>query len=119
VPTLNDVLEYQKLLSAQQTRAMEHHYRAQAEVGRRSETVVAHEGWQTFLDHLGQIKDTISERIRHQERTILDTNALGEELVKAKMELRELRGEERGIQHALDLIPSLIETGKRAGDLLG
>lgn len=118
MPSLEQWQATQKALSEQQRKLLEGHHRAQADVGRRADTVVAHEGWQVFLDHLTAMTDTLDKRIQGQERTILDTPALGDELVKAKIELRELIGERRGIKAALDLIPTLVATGHRASELL-
>lgn len=91
---------------------------AQAEIGRRASTVVEHEGWQTFLDHLTAMKATVDGKAESLKGQILGGAVLGEALTKMQFAYKDLCGESRGLDFAMQLIPSLITTGKRAAKIL-
>ena len=85
------------------------------EVGRRAQMVVEHPGWQTYVDHLSAIKDKVQESHDTLANQMAREDALGVELTKMKLRLRDLDGQLRGLNQAMDLIPEMI---KRASDLL-
>lgn len=81
-------------------------------VATKAETVVNHEGWQTFLDHLQSVKDVCATERARLERTIVDGDIFGDGLTAMKLKARELKGKIDGLDVAVNLIPSLIERGK-------
>lgn len=98
--------------------AVANHFRIQHQVGQRAETVVNHEGWQTYLDHLSQVRSNLEqERTRTQEKMGKGPE-VGDTLIALKFKLRDLDGEIRGLTTAIDLVPGLIERGREAGKAL-
>ncbi len=93
------------------------HYQRMAtiEVGRRAQMVVEHPGWQTYVDHLEAIKESVQVRRNRLAKDMADTDTLGEALTQMKLQLKSLDGELKGLSTAIDLIPEMI---KRAQDLV-
>lgn len=100
-------------LAKPQRDAIANHLRIQRQVGQRAQTVVQHEGWQTFLDHLEEYRRAVAtRRDRHKE------DLLKQEDILKRGEYMDLTGELRGLDIALALIPGLVERGREAGKLL-
>ena len=112
--SLEAFAHYQRGLRAKTTEAT-YTRNAVIEVGRRAQMVVEHPGWQTYVDHLSAIKDKVQESHDTLANQMAREDALGEELTRMKLRLRDLDGQLRGLNQAMDLIPEMI---KRASDLL-
>ena len=112
--SLEAFAHYQRGLRAKTTEST-YTRNAVIEAGRRAQMVVEHPGWQTYVDHLSAIKDKVQESRDTLANQMAREDALGEELVRMKLRLRELDGQLKGLNQAMDLIPEMI---KRASDLL-
>jgi hypothetical protein len=83
------------------------------EVGRKIQMVVDHPGWQEYVNHLEAMRDAAQRKRDSVVSEIVNTDKLGEELAKLKLQLTSLEGELKGLSAAIDLVPELI---KRAAD---
>ena len=98
----------------EKVQAIRYQRQAQIQVGQQARTIVDHPGWQTFVDHVEQMLNTIGARIGLVTTQLSDSEELGDALAKLKLELRGLKGEKRGLEAALELIPKLITDGETA-----
>ena len=115
MPTREEWEELQKKgESREKVQAIRYQRQAQIQVGQQARTVVDHPGWQTFIDHLEQMRNTVDARIGLVTTQLSDSEELGDALAKLKLELRGLKGEKRGLDYALELIPKLITAGETA-----
>lgn len=99
-----------------QPKAQEREYQRQATlaVSKRAELVVSHPGWQTFLDHLGTLRDNAQRALDSETRAMVEDDVIGDPLTKMKLTAAELRGRVRGYREAMELIPTLIALGHEA-----
>lgn len=82
-------------------------------VSKKAETVVNHEGWQTFLDHLGALKDEANRRNETLIKALAYDNEISStELGKLKLQISHIAGEIKSLDMAITLIPTLISAGK-------
>lgn len=86
----------------------------QRQVAEQARTVVNHPGWQMLCDHLDAVRRSLTDRAAALSRQMEDGQDLGEALTALKLQLREIKGELRGIDTALALIPSLLVLGEAA-----
>ena len=98
--------EHRRVAAEQQT--------VKRQVAEQARTVVYHPGWQMFCDHLDAVARALDARIATLTRQMEDGQELGEALTALKIQLREMKGERRGITTALELIPDLIKAGEQA-----
>ena len=111
--SIDDWKGYQRLIAAQPNTQREYQKQTVISIAKRAETVVAHEGWQVFLDHLGAMKDSAeSRRTGLVKKMTEDPDTLGEELAKLKVQCVRLDGELKALAAVVDLIPNLIQAGK-------
>jgi hypothetical protein len=94
------------------------HLKSVVEVGRKAQMVVDHPGWQTYVDHLTAIKDSVQARRNKLATDMSETDALGEALAQMKLQLRALDGELKGLSAAVDLIPTMIQRASDAVKLM-
>lgn len=80
-------------------------------VARKADTVVNHEGWQTFLDHLGTMRDNLRGFSDDCAKRAALTNLWGDALAEMKTQARMAKAGADAYQAAMDLIPALIERG--------
>lgn len=85
-------------------------------VAKKAETVVAHEGWQTFLDHLGAMRDNLHGYAADVGKRIIETNLWGDALAEAKCQARAAKAAGDAYQQAMDMIPALITRGLVANE---
>lgn len=114
MPTLTDWTTshtYQTLKEAQTTKAREHRARLQFQAT-QAETVVAHEGWQTFLNLLATEITTRQAHYDSLARQILLGDSAGDMLMSQKVLLNRIEGQIAGLTLARDLIPALIKQGR-------
>lgn len=83
-------------------------------VARRAETVVAHEGWQTFLDHLGAMRDSLAKYAEECAQRAMQTNVWGDALSELKCQARAAKAGADAYDNAMKMIPSLISQGRVA-----
>src|SRR3990167_2250642 len=97
------LLKTQDAIAAQRARAT--HAAAQAQ------TVVAHEGWQAFLNRLET--EIAARQVQYDTlaRVILTGPDLGDALGSQKVLLNQIDGQIKGLGLARDIIPGLIEAG--------
>lgn len=98
------------------TAEQEFHRNATIAVARKAETVVNHEGWQTFLDHLGAMVDAAKNARDAQMQTLTFGVHWGDDLAEFKAKAREYAAEARAYERAMKLIPTLVQNGLAAQD---
>ena len=96
MPTREEWEELQKKgESREKVQAIRYQRQAQIQVGQRARTVVDHPGWQTFVDHVEQMRNTVDARIGLVTTQLSDSEELGDALAKLKLELRGLKGDRK------------------------
>lgn len=118
MPDRAEVLKFLSTLSEPHRKAMRDHYTIQSDVGRRAELVANDEKYQAWIDHLSALRDTAKTRVEGLVTDVADGPDLGEALAGKKIMLANARGELRGLQIALDLIPGMIDAGQKANAML-
>ena len=83
-------------------------------VARRAETVVAHEGSQVFLDHLGAWRDRAEAEGATYANLAAYATASADQVAENRRLAAQRRGAAEAYQNAMDLIPSLISQGREA-----
>ena len=94
------------------------HLQAVQEVGRRAQMVIDHPGWQTFVDHIEELRRVSSQTREGLVKQMTDGDVLGQELEKLKLRVKALDGEIKGLTQAIDLIPEMIKRAQQAADEL-
>ena len=98
------------------------HMTAQAEHGRQAAAVLAHPGWQIFVDLLEGLKrdaeKSLASAIAGMTNTIPNSGIV-DHLVASRVRVARAQGEIDGLSQALKLIPTLIERGRAADAALG
>lgn len=117
MPGYEEWKELQKELNAKDGEARRFQQQAQVEVGRRAQMAVDHPGWQTFIEHLTPAIEQLDMKIKHLQTQISDSEEM--DVSKFKLQLRDLQGEKRGLETALNLIPSLVQRGEEAKAAIG
>ena len=113
MPTREEWEELQKKgESREKVQAIRYQRQAQIQVGQQARTVIDHPGWQTFVDHLEPARNAVAARINLLATEISDSEDM--DVAKLKLQLHGLKGEKRGLDYALELIPKLITDGETA-----
>lgn len=99
-------------------KAVRYHLDAQRQVADIARTVVAHPGWQIYLDHVDANLEALGARQKALESQIAKGDELGDALAALKLRLRDVTGEIRGWQGAKAVVPQMIEAGDRAVESL-
>ncbi len=116
MPTLTDWLQsdtYARRQAHQQhtRQAARDHLAAQAA---QAQTIVAHEGWQLFLnlleEHIVRRRKTSTALLTQMTQG----DHLGEALSQLKLQLVKLDAEIKGLSIAADLIPTLLQRANQA-----
>jgi hypothetical protein len=94
----------------------EFHRQATIAVAKRAETVVNHPGWQTFLDHLGALRDAAQTDIEYATRRVANAPVGVPDLVEYRRQIASHAGAVRALERAMSLIPTLIDNGLAAQD---
>ncbi len=101
----------------EKAKAKEFHQQATIAVAQKASTVVAHEGWQTFLDHT---EAYLGEKNKYKEglvKALADNMTLSpNDMYKMKLEISHLTGEIKSLDMVINLIPTLIQSGKVAAE---
>jgi len=118
MPDRRDVNEVLKAMSEPHRKAIREHHIIQSDIGRRASLIANDEKYQTWIDHLTALRDAAQGRADGLARNVSEGPQLGEALAGMKLMLAGARGELRGLQIALDLIPGLIGAGQRADELI-
>ena len=100
-----DWTSYTKLASDQMAAIHSERRLVALNAARRAETVVQHEGWQFFLDHLQGMLDLAKQRFEHERDQALDD-------ASHATFAREHRERIRTLQEVMELIPRIVESGK-------
>jgi len=98
------------------------HMTAQAEHGRQAAAVLAHPGWQTFVDLLEGLKRDAEKSLASAIAGLtnnLPDGGLVDYLMASRVRIARAQGEIDGLSQALKLIPTLIERGQAADKALG
>jgi hypothetical protein len=103
-------------VSRPRTPESEFHRNATIAVARKAETVVHHEGWQTFLDHLGALRDQARGLQTAHERHLAHDDLSGQELHECRRQIARHSGAADAYEWAMKLIPTLVENGFAAKD---
>ena len=84
-----------------------------ADLTAKSQMVVAHPGWQLFLDRLASKQDLLAKQRQGLERELVDGDALGRDLERLKLKIQVIKGEEAGLTFAAGIVPAMLEAGER------
>ncbi len=79
----------------------------------KSRSVVAHPGWQLFLDRLASRQDALTKSRDALQRDMMHGPALGHELDLLKLSIQVIEGEIAGLEFAASIIPSMLEAGEQ------
>lgn len=82
-----------------------------ADLTTKSQSVVAHPGWQMFLDRLATRRELLLTKRAVLERAILDGDGTDERGMK--LDLRTIKGELAGLEFASTIIPDMIAEGEK------
>lgn len=118
MPTREVVRDYLNRAAAPTRQAMREHYTAQSEVGRRADLIAQDDKYQVWLDHMQALADKAKERATGLKARLSAGEEVGDGLTKLLLQLRDAEGECRGLSIAMGLVPTLIEAGKKAEEML-
>ena len=109
MPTLSEFRDYQaaKGQAPERRAALQSERRAQAFVALRMEDLQSDDGWTVYRKHLTVIREAYTASMTAAETRILG-DALGEELLKLKLERTKWAGVVEGINLAL-LLPEQLQ----------
>lgn len=79
----------------------------------KSRMVIAHPGWQLFLDRLATRQDLLAKQRNVLQGEMVDGDALGPDLERIKLKIQIIKGEEAGLTFAAEIVPAMLEAGER------
>lgn len=114
MPNFNDVQDYIKRQRADAFDARRSQLRSVASVGRYAQMVLDHPAWQSYVDHVGALRDAAEQERADIVKEMSDGNDFGDKLSALKLQLKEVTGRLTGYTQALELIPELIKRAEIA-----
>lgn len=82
-----------------------------ADLTTKASLVVAHPGWQMFLDRLASRRALLVAQRARVERAILDGDGTGD--AAKRLDLRHIQGEMAGLDFASGIIPDMMTEGEK------
>src|SRR2546425_12731744 len=92
--TYDDWRAGQRQKETEKREGREYNRHATIAVAKKAETVLSHEGWQTFLDHLGSLRDTAQQHLDAATKELAIGDVWGDHLTELRARARWLKGEE-------------------------
>jgi hypothetical protein len=84
-----------------------------ADLTAKSQSVVAHPGWQLFLDRLATRRESLTKQRDRLQSEMNYGPALGQDLERLKMQMQVVTGEMSGVEFAASIIPEMLEAGEK------
>lgn len=118
MPTHNEIVAAAQRELLARAANQKHQLTTQREVGRRAQTVVEHPGYQVLLDHVEGLMAAAKKQLDAKAGEMVVGDKLGDELNALKLSVVRLDAEIKSLQQVVDLIPTLIERGHQAAEIL-